>query len=102
MTRKNFVSLPAIAPRRRVVAAALVYGLSLAVRFTSASGEVVEIPPQAVQSIYPATSVMINDSVQLFYKDWPIALHRGWSPVSRDCGAACECVAGMPSCCSRP
>ena len=50
----NFVSSLAIVPRRRVVATAIVYGLSLAVRFTSATGEEMEIPPQAVESINPA------------------------------------------------
>ena len=35
MTCKNYVGFLAIAPRRRGVATALMYGLSLAVRFTS-------------------------------------------------------------------
>ena len=47
MTWKNIVALPAIAPRRRIIATALVYGLSLTVRFTSATGEEVEIPSLA-------------------------------------------------------
>src|SRR5207248_10079853 len=34
----------AITSRRRVVASAVIYGLSLAVRFTSATGEEVEVP----------------------------------------------------------
>ena len=50
MTWKNFVSRLAIAPRRRLVATAIVYGLSLAVRFTSATGEEVEIPAQSLQT----------------------------------------------------
>jgi hypothetical protein len=94
----NFVSSLAIAPRRRVVATALVYGLSLAVRFTSATGEETEIPPQAVQRSNPMTSIMINDGGQLFYKDWPIAFQRGWSLGSRGCGAACD----NPVSCSSP
>ena len=43
MIWKNFVSPLAVTSRRRVVATAPVYGLSLAVRFTSAAGEEVEI-----------------------------------------------------------
>ena len=86
MTRKNFVSLPAIAPRRRVVAAALVYGLSLAVRFTSATGEVVEIPAQSVQRTNPVMSIMTKNGAQLPYADWgpnaaqPIFFRHGWPP----------------------
>ena len=53
MIWKNFVSRLAIAPRRRVVATALMYGLSLTVRFTSATGEEVEVPAQAAQSANP-------------------------------------------------
>ena len=41
MAWKN-LSAPAIASRRRAVATALVYGLSLTVRFTSAAGEEAE------------------------------------------------------------
>jgi hypothetical protein len=48
MAWKNFVSHLAIASRKRVVATALVYGLSLSVRFTSAAGEQTEIPPEAI------------------------------------------------------
>ncbi len=70
MTWKNFVSLVAIAPRRRLVASAIVYGLSLAVRFTSATGEEVEIPAQSVQSAGPAMSIMNRDRAPLPYADW--------------------------------
>jgi hypothetical protein len=98
----NFVSSLATAQRRRVVATALVYGLSLAVRFTSATGEQTEIPPQAVQRSNLMTSIMINDGGQLFYKDWPIAFQRGWSLGSRGCGAACENPMTMRSSSSPP
>ena len=50
---ENFVSRLAITSRRRVLATALVYGLSLAVRFTSATGEEMEIPAQSAQSAHP-------------------------------------------------
>jgi hypothetical protein len=61
MTSKTFVSLLAIAPRRRLVTTAIVYGLSLAVRFTSATGEEVEIPAQSMQRTNPVTSIMTKD-----------------------------------------
>jgi hypothetical protein len=107
MAWKNFVSLPAIAPRRRIVASALVYGLSLTVRFTSPMGEEAETPAQAVQSTNPMTAIKSKDSVQLFYKvldskfAQPITFHRGWLLGSRGCGAACESPMPkslMPSC----
>ena len=99
---RNFVTSLAIAQRRRAVATAVVYGLSLAVRFTSATGEETEIPPQALQRSNLMTSIMINDGGQLFYKDWPIAIQRGWSLGSRGCGAACESPMAMRSCSSPP
>ena len=45
MIGKNFVSRLAITSKRRGLATAVVYGLSLAVRFTSATGEELEVPP---------------------------------------------------------
>ena len=102
MTWKNFVSPLAISARRKVVASAVVYGLSLAVRFTSATGEETEIPPQAFQRSNLMTSIMMNDGGQLFHKDWPIAFQRGWSPDSRRCGTACENPVTMRSCSSPP
>ena len=95
MTSKTFVSLFSIAPRRRLVASAIVYGLSLAVRFTSATGEEVEIPPQSLQRTNPAMSIMANDDSQLPYANWggpnaaePIIFRRRW-PLR---------AASMPSC----
>lgn len=94
MTSTTFVSLLAIAPRRRLVTTAIVYGLSLAVRFTSATGEEVEIPAQSVQRTHPVMSIMTRDSAQLPYADWgpnadqPIFFRRGW-PLR---------VSSMPSC----
>ena len=70
MIWKNFVNPIAIAPRRRVVASAIVYGLSLAIRFTSATGEEVEIPTQFLKRTNPAMSIIINDSAPLPYADW--------------------------------
>lgn len=70
MTSKTFVSFSAIVPRRRLVAGTIVYGLSLAVRFTSATGEEVEIPPQSMHRTTPVMSVMLSDDTRLPYADW--------------------------------
>ena len=90
MTSNHFVGLFAIAPRRRIVATAIVYGLSLAVRFTSATGEEVEIPPQSMQGSHPLISIMATDRTALPYQEWapgsvqPIVFRQGWptSPTS--------------------
>jgi hypothetical protein len=79
MTRKSFVDLLAIAARRRAVATALVYGLSLGIRFTSATGEEVEIPAQSLQRTNPATSIVTKDSAQPRYNSALLMLfRRGW------------------------
>jgi hypothetical protein len=99
----------AITSRRRVVASAVLYGLSLAVRFTSAAGEEVEIPAQSMQRTSFLISIMNRNSVQLPYQDWspkspqPIAIRRGWPLSSGSCGAACESsmpMSSMPGCVS--
>jgi len=83
VTCKNFISLLAIAPRRRGVATALMYGLSLAIRFTSATGEEVEIP-RFMQRADPVISIMTKDGAQLPHAEWspntaqPIFLRHGW------------------------
>ena len=87
MAWKHFVGPRAIASRRRVVASAVLYGLSLSVRFTSAAGEETEIPSQAVQSTHPVST--------MFYKDWPakpapIGFQGGRLLGSRGCQVACE------------
>jgi hypothetical protein len=88
MTWKNFVSRQAVASRRRGLATATLYGLSLAVRFTSAAGEEVEIPPQSAQRALPLISIMIRDGSRLPYQDWsskaaqPVVFRNGWPPAS--------------------
>ena len=90
MTWKNCIALPAIVPRQRIIASALVYGLSLSVRFTSATGEQVEVPTLATAVI------MARDDTPTSYNGWPlrptepIALQLGWPLVARHCQAACE------------
>jgi hypothetical protein len=87
----------AIAPRRKAVSAALVYGLSLTVRFTSPTAE--EAPAQIAQSANPAASILMDRS-------WPngpmmpVAL-RGWPPGPRSCRGACEgpaLLSSLPNC----
>jgi hypothetical protein len=109
MIWKNFVNRLAITSRRKGVATALVYGLSLAVRFTSATGEEVEIPARSVQRTNPVISIMARNGAQLPYQDWsprsaqPIAFRQGWSLSSGGCRAACESpmpMSSMPGCVS--
>ena len=98
MTWKKIVGSHAITSRRRVVASALMYGLSLTVRFTSATGEETENPPQAAQSAGPMLSIMLKDGVP---RDWPpkpahsIVFQRNLSLSSR-CRTACERSMPMP------
>jgi hypothetical protein len=68
MAWKNFPL--AITSRRRLAATALVYGLSLTVRLTSATGEEARISAQAVQPS-PMNSIVINDGAHSFPKGWP-------------------------------
>jgi hypothetical protein len=88
MIWKTFVSRLAITSRRRGLATAAIYGLSLAVRFTSATGEEVEIPAQSLQRNHPVISIMTKDLAYLPYQDWgrssaqPIVLRQGWRPHS--------------------
>jgi len=99
MVWKNF----AIAPQRRVVATALMYGLSLAVRFTSVAGGETEIPAQVVQNTNPMISIMINDSAPILYENWPqrlaqpIVFRRSGPLVSRGCRVECERPMPLPS-----
>jgi len=93
MAWKNLVGPHAITSRRRVVASALMYGLSLTVRFTSATGE--ETETQAAQNAHPMLSIMIKDGVPLA-RNWPpkpvhaIVFQGGQSLRSNSCRAACE------------
>jgi hypothetical protein len=90
MTRKDFVSLIAVAPRRRFIGVALVYGLSLSVRFTSATGEQVEIPSQAMLSIMTRFDAPIVHDSGPVKPALPIALQPGWPLALQSCHTACE------------
>ncbi|MBR0870247.1 hypothetical protein JQ633_07760 [Bradyrhizobium tropiciagri] len=97
MALKDLGSTLVLTQRRRVVATAIVYGLSLTVRFTSSTGE--ETAAQAAQGGDPMTSIMINDRAQ---RDWlpgfarPVAFRRSAAPYSSGCNAACETPTRMP------
>ena len=88
MTWKNFISRRVIASRRRGLATATLYGLSLAVRFTSATGEEVEIPAYTMHPAQPPVSIMIRNGPGLPYQDWgrnelqPVVLAYGQRPNS--------------------
>ena len=94
MIWKTFVNRLAFTSRRRVVASAVIYGLSLAVRFTSPAGEEVEIPAQSSQRTHTTISIMTRNGAQLPYQDWapkfaqPIVFRHGWPPSSATPGCA--------------
>ena len=98
MIRKTLINQLAITSRRRGLATAVVYGLSLAVRFTSATGEEVEIPVQSLQRTYPGISIMTADRPSLPYQDWvrgsaqPSVLRQGWSPRNPMSARSPECL----------
>jgi hypothetical protein len=99
MIRNRFVSRLAIRPRRKMVATALIYGLSMAVRFTSAAGEQTEVAPEAARGSYPITSIMINNGGSVVTKDWPrpaqpIAMPA--TPTFKGCRAACDSSTPVP------
>ncbi len=88
MIGKNIAGRLAITSKRRGLATAVVYGLSLAVRFTSATGEELEVPPQSAQRAYPLISIMNRDGSRLPNDDWrhrsvqSVVFRQGWPPGS--------------------
>lgn len=102
MAWKHYVALLAMVPPRRAIATGLVYGLSLSVRFTSATGEEVEIQPNA------AMSILARDGATTFRDGWslhtsePIALRLGWPMASRGCHAGCERPTPLTPGCDAP
>ncbi|WP_208753007.1 hypothetical protein [Bradyrhizobium genosp. SA-3] len=96
MIWKNFVNRLVITSRRKGLVMALVYGLSLGIRFTSATGEEVEIPAQSVQGTNPVISIMATAGAQVPHQDGSpnaaqlVAFRRDWRLPSTGCRAACE------------
>jgi hypothetical protein len=68
--------------RRNAVTSAVLYGLSLSVRFTSATGEEIEVPMQTVERSHGMLSIL-NSGEHASENDWsgrtavPLAFHRG-------------------------
>jgi hypothetical protein len=93
MIWRSFVNRLVTASRRRGLATAVVYGLSLAVRFTSAAGEEVEIPAQSLQRAKPLISILAGKNSRLPYENWDrhsapsIVFRSGWSLGSPGCSA---------------
>ena len=91
MICRNFVNRLGITSRSRGLATAAMYGLSLAVRFTSAAGEEVEIPAPSMQRTKPVMSIMTRVSPRLPYEDLapnaapPIVFRSGWPLSSPGC-----------------
>jgi hypothetical protein len=97
---KIFCNSLVITRRRKLIASALVYGLSLTIRFTSVAGD--DSEASQARNNDPMTSIMIG---QLFSKDLPSgAAFRHGSPLaSRACRKACEPSGPMSiSNCSSP
>ena len=86
MAWKHFVGPRAITSRRRVVATAVMYGLSLTVRFTSATGEEIGNSGAGRSKDQSLISIMImtNGFAQLEPAQ-PIVFRHGWPPNSRCC-----------------
>ena len=80
MAWKDLFGVLARMSRRRFVTTVFVYGLSLTVRFTSATGNEAEIPARPAQNIDAMNSIMINDGAHI------VSRSRG----SRGCSTACE------------
>lgn len=91
MICRNFVNRLGITLLSRGLATAVVYGLSLAVRFTSAAGEEVEIPAPSMQRTKPVMSITTRVSPRLPYEDLPpnaappIVFRSGWPLSSPGC-----------------
>ena len=101
MTWKNSVAFPAIAPRRRIIATALIYGLSLTVRFTSPTGEEADSHSRAVAT----NDLKATHVVWPLKLAQPVALYRSLPLASKGCQAACEIpmpMASLASCASHP
>ena len=101
MAWKNLIGPYAVTSRRRVVASAIMYGLSLTVRFTSPTGEETENPGQAAHTTSPMLSIMIKDGLPIS-RDWPpkstyaIVFQRGSPLNSKACRTACQRAMPMP------
>jgi len=99
MVWRNFLRR-AITSRHRGLATATVYGLSLAVRLTSAAGEEAELPAQYVQRTMPVISIMTKAGTRAPYEDWRTPLGRSsFGPAGHSVrqAAARVCETSIPT-----
>lgn len=92
----------AIISRRRFVANAIVYSLSLTVRFTSMSGSEIETSPSHARTTKPGSAIMIDDGAAIF--QWssprlaqPFAFHFGPPASPAEYRAIYEGLKPMPA-----
>jgi non-heme chloroperoxidase len=89
MVWNNSIKLLATRSTRSAIATALMYAVSVTIRFTSATGDEADLPTYYEQRTNAMSSITTQDGVKLFYKDWgpksaqPIVFHHGW-PLSAD------------------
>src|SRR6187200_2694370 len=89
MVRTNSICRLATTSRRKVLATALMYAVSMTVRSSSAAGDETKLTKYFPERNEPMSTVTTKDGVQIFYKDWgpktaqPIVFHHGW-PLSSD------------------
>lgn len=95
----------AITTQRRIVASALIYGLTLTIRLTSSAGEEVRQPPPAAPSTSPPRAIMNHDGLRSFnnqsFTSVRTVLFQPRARASRVCHAECESpiqLASLPDC----
>ena len=89
----------AITRRKRLLAAALLYGLSLTVRLTSATGEEANVVHAAPCSAV-STSLRLGEASAALAL--PTAVVHGASSGDRGCHAGCERVLPILNCATAP
>lgn len=102
MTWSKIVGPIAITSSQRNVASAVIYGLSLTVRFTSATGEEADSRLMLAQSNDAGLSTMQKDGAPI--PSWPaipsrsIVCQRGQTCNLKSCRAARQPATPMPDC----
>jgi len=95
----------AITTKRRIVASALIYGLTLTIRLTSSAGEETKHPPSAAEGTRPPRAIMNHDGLRSL-NDKPFssvrtAMFQPGTPASRVCHAEHDSpiqLASLPDC----
>lgn len=89
----------AITRRKRLLATALLYGLSLTVRLTSATGEEADV---VLASICSTASTSLRPDGSAEAPAFPAAAERGAASRDLACHAGCERVLPILSCATAP